>query len=87
VDEISGLLMTYLVNAVWQVPALAIAAALCARLMRRTPSEYAHRLWVAVLLLSTLLPLLSLGSAAGGLGAAATAAKQFHGEIPSTVTA
>lgn len=85
-DEISGLLMTYLVNAVWQVPALAIAAALCARLMRRTPSEYTHRLWVAVLLLSTLLPLLSLGSAAGGLGAAATAAKQFHGEIPRSIS-
>jgi len=86
VNEISGLLMTYLVNAVWQVPAVAIAAALCARLMRRTPSEYTHRLWVAALLLSTLLPLLSLGSAVGGLGAAATAAKQFHGEIPSSIS-
>src|SRR5256885_1092682 len=74
------------VKRVWQVPAVAIAAALCARLMRRTPSEYTHRLWVAALLLSALLPLLSLGSAVGGLGAAATAAKQFHGEIPSSIS-
>ena len=82
---ISALLMTYLVNAVWQVPAIAITAALCARFMRRTPSEYTHRLWVAALLLSTLLPLLSLGSAVGGLDPA-TAAKQVPGEIPNSIT-
>jgi Zn-dependent protease with chaperone function len=81
VDAISGLIVTYLVNAVWQVPVITIAAALCARLMRRTPSVYTHRLWVAALLLSTLLPLLSVGSTVEGFGTTATAAEQFHGQM------
>jgi beta-lactamase regulating signal transducer with metallopeptidase domain len=84
VDAISGLLMTYLVNAVWQVPAVAIVAALCSRLMRRTRAVDTHRLWVAALLLSTLLPLLSLGNTVGVLGTTATVAKQFHGDMASS---
>ena len=37
-DAISRLLVTYLVNALWQIPAILVMAALCARLMRRAPS-------------------------------------------------
>lgn len=83
-DTISGLLVTYFVNAAWQVPAVAIAASLCARLMRHTPAEHTHRLWVVALLLSTLLPLLSLSNIVGGPGTAATVAKQFQDQMPGS---
>jgi len=83
VDTTSGLLVTYLVNAVWQVPTITIAAALCSRLMRRVPSEYTHRLWVAALLLGTLLPLLSIGTTFGRSATTLTVAAQPQGDAPS----
>lgn len=79
-DAISRLLATYLVNALWQVAVITLVAALCARMMRRAPSGYKHRLWVAALLLSTLLPLASLGRMAGGHDTALDAAGQSQEE-------
>ena len=84
VDAISRLFVTYLVNAVWQVPVITIVVVLCARLMRRAPSEYKHRLWVAALLLVTLLPLLSLGSASGGSCTALVATEWSQSDTPSS---
>ncbi len=82
-DTTSCLLVTYLVNAVWQVPTITIAAASCSRLMRRVPSEYTHRLWVAALLLGTLLPLLSIGTTFGRSATTLTVAAQPQGDAPS----
>ena len=58
----SQLLTTFLVNSIWQVPLIAAIAALCSRLMRRTPSAYRHVIWVAALGLCLGLPLISLWS-------------------------
>jgi len=58
----SRLLTTFLVNSIWQVPLIAAIAALCSRLMRRTPSAYRHVVWVAALGLCIGLPLISLWS-------------------------
>lgn len=65
---ISQLLITFLVNSVWQVLLVAAIAALCSRLMRRTPSACRHVVWVAALGLCFGLPLMSLWSFGGALG-------------------
>ena len=58
----SQLLTTFLVNSIWQAPLIATIAALCSRVMRRTPSVYRHAMWVAALGLCLGLPLISLWS-------------------------
>jgi beta-lactamase regulating signal transducer with metallopeptidase domain len=54
---ISQTLVTYFVNAPWQVPAIAVVCLLAALLIRQFPSVCLHRLWVAALLASVLIPL------------------------------
>jgi beta-lactamase regulating signal transducer with metallopeptidase domain len=49
-------ILTFLLNAAWQVPALAAAAWIGARLVGRGPAAHRHLLWVAALALATLLP-------------------------------
>ena len=56
---LSQLLITFLVNSLWQTPLIALIAAFCARLMRRAPSAYRHALWVFALGLCLGLPLAS----------------------------
>ncbi|HVG26273.1 MAG TPA: M56 family metallopeptidase [Acidobacteriaceae bacterium] len=48
--------LTYLLNALWQVPLVFAAATLAARALRRFGPAAEHRLWVATLILQTLLP-------------------------------
>lgn len=55
------LLVTFLLNALWQATLLAIAGWICSRLLRSAPARHVYRLWVGCLLLSLLLPLASLG--------------------------
>ena len=55
----SQLLLTFLVNACWQIALIALAALLCARLLRRTTARYKHMIWVAALTLCIGLPLLT----------------------------
>lgn len=60
-EAISSLVPTFLLNALWQITLVAGVAAFCARLMRNVSSaRYHHRLWVAALALSVMLPLWSL---------------------------
>lgn len=58
-------LITFLVNSLWQIPLIAVVAALSARLMRHGPSVYRHFVWVAALGLCLGLPLTSLWSPIG----------------------
>lgn len=53
-DAINRVFVTYLVNAAWQIPAIAVIFALCARPMHRLPTVYRHHLWVAALFASFL---------------------------------
>jgi len=55
------LLVTFLLNVLWQATLLAIAGWICSRLLRSTSARHVYRLWVSCLLFSLLLPLASLG--------------------------
>jgi beta-lactamase regulating signal transducer with metallopeptidase domain/HEAT repeat protein len=59
-NRIADLIPTFLLNAAWQIAAVALVAAACARLLRDAPARLRHALWVAALILSVALPLLSL---------------------------
>ena len=53
---ISQLLLTFLLNACWQIPLIAAFATLCDWLLRRSSARYRHLLWVAALVISFLVP-------------------------------
>ena len=49
-------LLSYLLNALWQIPLLFAAAWFAARILRRFGSHVEHRLWVGALLFEVALP-------------------------------
>lgn len=53
------LLLTFLLNASWQVALIVAFAALCDWLLRGTAARYRHALWISTLLLSLAVPALS----------------------------
>ena len=55
-NNVVVLLTSYIVNAVWQIPVLAFAAWSLSRLVERAGPELPHRIWVATLILATLVP-------------------------------
>jgi beta-lactamase regulating signal transducer with metallopeptidase domain len=56
-NDISRWLTTFLVNAIWQITAITIFAFVCAKLLRRMPSRFAHRAWVLAMFAALLIPL------------------------------
>lgn len=66
-DRISEFATAFLLNAAWQVAVVALAAAVCARLLRDAAARYRHALWVAALVLSLALPLWGLLDSTGGV--------------------
>ncbi|HEY6047400.1 MAG TPA: hypothetical protein VIU65_12400, partial [Pyrinomonadaceae bacterium] len=54
--------MTFLLNASWQILLVTAAAAVCDWLLRGAPARYRHAVWVAALLLALVVPALSLSS-------------------------
>jgi beta-lactamase regulating signal transducer with metallopeptidase domain/uncharacterized membrane protein YkoI len=52
----SQFLLTFLLNAIWQIPIVVGLACLGAHLIRNLSSRYSHLLWVSVLVLSFALP-------------------------------
>ncbi len=59
-ETISRSLLTFLLNALWQIPSLAAVAWLACRWMRNGPAGHRHAVWIATLLASLLLPLASI---------------------------
>ena len=53
---VSQLLLTFLLNAVWQIALITALASLGAWLLRNSATRYQHWLWVAALCLSLLVP-------------------------------
>ena len=49
-------ILSYLVNAIWQVPLLFAAGWVSARALRKLGAQAEHRVWVGALLLQTVLP-------------------------------
>jgi beta-lactamase regulating signal transducer with metallopeptidase domain len=74
-DRIDGLIVTFALNALWQLPAAVAAGLLGDRLLRRAPARLRHALWLAVLIVALALPASSLWPsrppAAGGASPAA----------------
>jgi len=54
---ISQLLLTFLLNSVWQIALIASLASISAWLLRESAARYRHWIWVAALLLSVGVPL------------------------------
>lgn len=50
------LTLNYLVNALWQIPVIFLAATLAARLTSSSGPQIEHRIWIAALFLETTLP-------------------------------
>jgi len=63
VETVSRLVLTFLLNALWQVALVACVGAVCNRLMRRAPAKYRHAVWVMVLAAGLVLPVNSAWSA------------------------
>lgn len=59
-QSVSQLLLTFVLNAGWQIALITAAAALCARLLRRTSARHKHLLWAAALALALCLPVLTI---------------------------
>jgi beta-lactamase regulating signal transducer with metallopeptidase domain len=59
-ETINRLALTFLVNALWQIPLVAIAVAAAGRLMSGSPARYRHAVCVAGLIAAVALPLSSL---------------------------
>ncbi|MCA1576308.1 MAG: M56 family metallopeptidase [Acidobacteria bacterium] len=57
--SVSDFVVNYIVNATWQIAAIAIVAAAGAFLLRNAPARYRHVLWLAVLFLCAFVPLLT----------------------------
>ena len=57
--RISDSLLSFLANASWQLIFIAAIASACAWLLRNSAARYRHRVWVAALVISLALPLLS----------------------------
>ena len=59
-ETLSRLVLTFLLNALWQVILATALAAIAVRLLQRAPARYRHVPWVMGLAISLLLPLASL---------------------------
>jgi TonB family protein len=55
-----NLLLSYVLNSLWQAPLLFIAAWVAARMLRAAGPAAEHRVWVGALLLQSLLPAISI---------------------------
>src|SRR5689334_25158930 len=51
--------LSFLLNASWQIALVAVVASFADLLLRKTMARYRHRVWVAALMLSLALPLLT----------------------------
>lgn len=67
-ETISRYLLTFLLNSLWQIPAISAVAALVCRMMHNGPANHRHAVWVAALLAAVLLPLASVRSAERAAG-------------------
>jgi hypothetical protein len=55
-----NVLLSYVLNSLWQAPLLFVAAWIAARMLRTAGPAAEHRVWVGALLLQSLLPAVSI---------------------------
>lgn len=83
-EAISQTVVTYLLNASWQITVIAGIGLALGVFLRRMPFRYRHILWVTCLGACVLVPLVTLvfqSFAAGGMASATTAAASGSGEL------
>jgi beta-lactamase regulating signal transducer with metallopeptidase domain len=84
-ETVSHLVLTFLLNSLWQVTGVACVAAFCAWLMRNAPAWYRHLIWVMALGVSVLLPLKSVRSGwSTGSFPTLVSSTASHGELQSS---
>ncbi|MEK7725429.1 MAG: M56 family metallopeptidase, partial [Acidobacteriota bacterium] len=59
-ETISQFLLTFLFNSVWQISLIVTVAYLCQRLLQNASARIQHLLWVATLILSISIPILTI---------------------------
>jgi beta-lactamase regulating signal transducer with metallopeptidase domain/uncharacterized membrane protein YkoI len=57
--SVAQLLLTFLLNASWQIAVVCVFAACCSWLLRGTPAWCRHSVWVAAIVISLCLPIIS----------------------------
>lgn len=60
INRTSEIVLSFLLNATWQIAVIALVASVCSWLIRNVAARYRHSLWVGALLLSVALPVWSL---------------------------
>jgi HEAT repeat protein len=58
-DAINEFALNFLLNALWQIAVVTLAASVCARFLRDAPARFRHVLWVSALALGIALPVWS----------------------------
>ena len=58
-EWVSGLVLNYVVNATWQIAAIALVASLGSLLLRNGPARYRHLLWLTALALCVVVPVVT----------------------------
>ena len=58
-EWVSGFVLNYVVNATWQIAAIALVASVGSVLIRNGPARYRHVLWLAALALCVVVPLVT----------------------------
>src|SRR4051812_48097778 len=85
IDSVIPFATTFLLNALWQVPAVVAAGLLGDRFLRQVPGRLRHLFWLAVLAACLLLPAASLLPARAVPAAIRTASP--HPAFPSAAAA
>jgi len=80
----SRMLLTFLLNSLWQVTLIGGVAWLLSLVLRHAPARYRHRLWVGALIASFLLPIFSV--AAPTLGSWSWFSRQHIAVQPGSAT-
>ncbi len=83
-ETISRTLLTFLLNALWQVPLAWAVAALACRLMPNGPARHRHAVWVAALCAAFLLPALTLRTPQAAAPHTAMPARPLAGDAGAT---
>jgi beta-lactamase regulating signal transducer with metallopeptidase domain/cell division septation protein DedD len=65
-ETVSRPLLTFLLNALWQIPIVALISALLCRMMRNGPARHRHAIAVTALIASLALPLASIRTSEPG---------------------
>ena len=83
---VSQFVLTFLLNASWQILLIAAMASLCDRILSSAAARYRHTVWVAALFLALFLPVFSSATNFTSSPPVATAAAPETADVPVVMT-